>query len=108
MLNGFLIDSKNQTVTEVQVKEMDIQGINDLIGSDVFTVSMVPFNDDLSDIIIYVDDEGLLKNPESFFQVRGGSILAGNGLVLGDGPDGRTVSCPVSKEKLSQYVIWYG
>ena len=46
---------------------------------------------------IYVDDEGLLKEPEHFFYVRGmQQPLAGNGLVVGTSPAGYSRSARTS------------
>lgn len=62
--------------------------------------------DDKNDI--YVDEEGLLKNPQHFFMIDSyPDPLAGRGLVIG-APDrrGNTTAAKISLEDMRRKVIW--
>jgi len=79
MKKGILIDSKNETITEIEVG--DYKDIQKKIGCGLFDVVTVDKDND-----IYIDDEGLLSidNDSKFFGFKGSNVkLAGNGLVLG-------------------------
>jgi len=76
---GFLINSKDGTITEVEVT--DYKDIQKKVGCDLFDVVSLDENND-----VYVDDEGLLNldKDSKFFGFKGSELrLAGNGLVLG-------------------------
>ena len=77
-MKAILIDATKQTITEVQY-DGDIDTIYKLCGYDCFTCCDIGHGD-----AIYVDDEGLFKQPHSFF-LHGDypQPLAGNGLILG-------------------------
>lgn len=85
---AFLVDVKNETVTEVQVDDT-VEAYNRLIGSSCYTGGPRLRNRDG----FLVDDEGLLKlTPQSkFFTFKGyPQPLVGNGLLLGCASNGHT------------------
>lgn len=98
---GYLIDPEAKTITHVNYDlATGIKGIYKLIGVDLFTVVSIE-NDDA----IYVDDEGLLKEPKYFFTYQGyPQPLAGKGLVLGTTEDGDTTSAVIKYEDLKKRV----
>lgn len=77
----FFIDAKNRTITEVQ-DSPNLATYYRLIGCSLIDAVQLPTGD-----FVYVDDEGLLKNPAHFFAIDG-HILAGNGVVVGMGAEG--------------------
>lgn len=76
---GYLVDPVEKTVVEVVLSD-NYRAIYPLLKCDTFDV--VTINDDMDGI--FVDDEGLMKDDQSFFHLEGyPSALAGRGLVLG-------------------------
>ena len=69
------------------------------MNCDLFDVVYFDFGD------IYVDDEGLLNNPEHFFVIGKAQPLAGRGLVFGPvGEDGETTPATISIDYLKDQV----
>ena len=86
-MKAFLISPEEQAITEVDY-DGDYHSINKLIAADLFDVVRLNNSD-----VIFVDDEGLMKNPQHFFKLDGmTSPLAGNGLVLGTDREGESIS----------------
>lgn len=86
-MKGILINAKDHTITKVDIS-VGYQVINQLLGSRCFTVALDLPNGDC----VYVDDEGMFT-AEDFFSVEGGyQPYAGNGLVVGTGAAGDTIS----------------
>lgn len=77
MKKAILIDAINRTITETTINIWS--EIAPKIGCDLLTIVQIDAKNDL-----YVDDEGLLKNPENFILFDGyPQPLAGSGLILG-------------------------
>jgi hypothetical protein len=75
---AYLIDARNKTISLVEVD--GYKQIQEQIDCDCFTVACDLPNGDT----IYVDDEGLCKEQQNFFEFEGAhQPFAGNGLVLG-------------------------
>lgn len=90
-MKGILIDPFERTVTRVDVPP-GIDAIYALIQAQPFTCVGI---DDRN--AIYVDDEGLYKEDQRFFQFRGyPQPLAGKGLILGSDNEGESVSCTIT------------
>ena len=82
------IDATKKIVTEVEIEAGNLDEIYELLGCQIFTAVYIGDRD-----CIYVDDEGLLTNPQYFFKVpEVPHPLAGNGLIVGTGTDGETVA----------------
>lgn len=76
-MKGLLIDVHNRTVTEVEYSDLD--SIYTLVKCELITTG-----GEYRGHTVYVDDEGLLKDPKEFFQWPGyPDWLAGNGLLVG-------------------------
>lgn len=77
-MRAYLIDPAARSVTPV-TRNGDWRQINELIGCDTFTSVCLENGD-----VVYVDDEGLLKEPTDFFLIEGCTPpLAGKGLLVG-------------------------
>lgn len=101
-MRAYLIDPQAKRVTETEYNG-DFKHIYDLTGCDTFDV--VGFGD-VGDGV-YVDDEGLLKGPEFFFQITGcPSPLAGKGLVLGSDDDGNSIEPKITIDELRALVTF--
>jgi hypothetical protein len=93
---AILINATERTVTEVQWNG-DYKQIYELIGVDCFDVARINNKGDG----IFVDDEGLYKDEQVFFQYEDyPSPLAGNGLVLGCDYQGESVKPHVTLEEV--------
>lgn len=92
-MKAYLINSKLKTITPVDYNG-DYESIYTHIGCDLFDVVYAEVGE--HKIGVYVDDEGLLNNPQHFFMLEGWSQpLAGNGLVLGGlDEEGETLAAP--------------
>lgn len=99
MVKAYLIDSKAQTVEEVNYSTW--HDIAPLLGCDYFDVVRIQ-----KDHIIYVDDEGLLKTVENGF-IWDGQELAGNGLIVGSTPDGADTDCTLHIEEIQKHISFF-
>jgi hypothetical protein len=107
ILTGLLIDPFLKKVTNVKV-ENDLKDFYRHIGcSMVEVVSLTQYSDD----DIWVDEEGLLKRDQRFFKVSDlpfghHGVIAGRGLILGNGGEGNTISCDLSIEDVLPRISW--
>ena len=107
ILTGILIDPFLKKVTTVKV-ENDLKDFYRHIGcSMVEVVGLTQYSDD----DIWVDEEGLLKNDQRFFKVSDlpfnhHGVIAGRGLILGNGGEGDTISCDLSIEDVLPRISW--
>lgn len=92
-MKAYLINSETKTITPVDYNG-DYKTIYTLIGCDLFDIVYAESGGHR--ISVFVDDEGLLNNPQHFFMLDGwAQPLAGNGLVLGDADEeGETLAAP--------------
>jgi hypothetical protein len=101
-VNAYLIDPQARTVTKVEYTGV-YTNIYDHIGADCFDVARVYQNGDG----IFVDDEGLLKQPEFFFFHRNyPSPLCGKGLMLGCDEEGESIAPKTSFEQLCEDIVF--
>lgn len=101
---AILIDSKNKTISAVNVDE-SVDAYNKLIGSSCYTGGPRLANRDG----VLVDDEGLMNLTEesTFFLFDGyPQPLAGNGLMLGCRPNGETASVKSSIDEIAARVTF--
>lgn len=86
-MKAYLIDPAARTITQVEYTG-DYKNIYTHIEANCFDVARVYKNGDG----IFVDDEGLLNEPEHFFIHRNyPNPLAGKGLMLGVDDEGESV-----------------
>ena len=94
-MRGVKIDPEHGTIEEVDYSG-DYKDIYKMLDIDTFTVVDLDNNNTL-----FVDDEGLLKDPEFFFTIDDGQPLAGKGLVLATDKEGETVATNLTIEDLT-------
>ena len=99
-MKAFFIDSLNHTITETTIASW--KEIAPKIGCKMFTCVGVEDDDTL-----YVDDEGLLTQPEAFFLYKGYvQPLAGNAVVLGTDEQGLSVDPKMTLDDLKKRVTF--
>ena len=94
-MKAILINSKEKTVTEIEV-EPTLDGFYKAL--DVEMIEAVPLGGIAQNHLMYVDEEGLLKSPQTWFKLEGvgQEIFAGNGLILGiDYEEGEERDCTI-------------
>lgn len=92
-MKAILIDSENRTIKEVD-HPGGIDSIYKYLNCDCFAVITLSEQEG-----IYVDDEGLLHDPQHFFKfVNYPQPIAGNGLVVGVDSDGEDVGTKLTVE----------
>jgi len=103
-MKGILINVKDETITEVEIKKGNV--LKDMYKHiDCRCVDRVSINDHDD---IWVDDEGLLSlQEESKFFSYSGSVLAGNGLILGVDGEGNSVSPKITMEEVKTRVKFH-
>lgn len=107
-MRAILIDPVAKTVSEVEYNG-DYRQIDVLLSDkdnglnvDCFTVVSIDDDDD-----IFVDDEGLLKDPKHFFVWKGyGQPLAGRGLILGHRGDGESIATTLKLDEVRDNVAF--
>lgn len=98
-----VIDSKISKVYEKEV-DNDFKELQKVIGGLLATAAYLPSND-----VVFVDDEGLLKGPESFFKIVGASFappLAGTGIVIGDDGEGGSINVHATVAEIEKQVTF--
>lgn len=102
-VHGYLIDPESRTI-EAQRYKGDFRQIYELIDARRFDLARFGEHGDG----VYVDDEGLLCNPEHFFTINGfPDPLPGKGFVLGVDGTGESASPHISVERLRQNVTFF-
>lgn len=101
-LHAILIDPTSRTVEPVELNR-GYREISRILGCGCFTTLGLSRSE-----VLYLDDEGLLKEePGPFFKLEGyPQPLAGRGLILGLDFDGESVSTKLTVEKVRQKVSW--
>lgn len=99
-IKAFKIDSLNKQIIELQI-EPSLKVFYEVIGcSCVDVIRPVALGTD----VIYIDDEGLYKDPEGAFSIRGlYGVFSGNGLVVGT-LEGEDVDSIATLAKLKELV----
>jgi len=101
-MNAYLIDPFTKTVKLVEYSG-DYKEIYQYIDCDCFTTVTINAMDDT----IFVDDEGLFKEFQTFFQhANYKQPLAGYGLVLGCDSEGNSCNPKISIDELTNDILW--
>ena len=102
-MKAYLIDSESRTVTEIEYKRGELQK---LVGGWIETACVWDSGD-----VLYVDEEGLLKDPRFFFRIpeRPDQPLAGNGVLVGREVNNTSRTAPptMTIEELIRKVTFY-
>lgn len=100
-IKNLLIDPVERTVEEVE-REDGLKSIYALILCDCIDGIQMPNGD-----IIYVDDEGLMKNHKRFWAIPGfNQFIAGRGLICGIDEEGNDVDCKTLVEPARKVILW--
>lgn len=99
MYRAILIDA-----SKAELRYVDVHNSEDLckhIGCELFTTAISFKND----YVIFVDDEGYLKDPVTFFMLKhpGTMWFAGNGIVLKT-VDDKEVDCDLDIKELENNI----
>jgi len=110
-MRAILINAYDRTVSETTVADDDYRDIYRALSTPehvIETFTVVDISEDGYGETIFVDDEGLLKNPSHFFLWRDyGQPLAGNGLILGvDHNTGESESTHLTVEEVADMVTF--
>lgn len=85
-----VINSRQRRVYEKEI-ENDLRSLQKIVGGYIETA----FNltDSIESDCCFVDEEGLLKGYQDFFIFKGAPVpFAGNGVIVGTGPEGESIS----------------
>ena len=107
-MKAILINPKLQTINEINYSG-DYKDIYKLTECSTFTC-VYPFN--LNEDVIYLDDEGLLKQSNYCFTFRCDNghnpILCGNALILGTDEEGESQDVESSIDEIKRRVSFKG
>jgi hypothetical protein len=100
-MRAIVIDAKKQ-----QVYEQDIRGslkcLQQIVGGYIELATHIDDEHDL-----FVDEEGLLKQPEHFFEYEGAhQPFAGNGVIVSHDDEGETKGAKLSLEEVRARVTF--
>jgi hypothetical protein len=101
-MRAIVINSRNRTVVEIDLVPT-LDRLQQIVGGLI-----EPVEQGLDDEHhFYVNEEGLLDNPEHFFMfTEGHQPLAGNGVILASTGDGREAPCRLSLEWVKERVTF--
>ncbi len=100
-MKAIKIDAVNR-----KIEEIDIDGLPDMQAA-VGGLIEIGHHFRPSADIIYVDEEGLLKEPDNFFAIEHETqLLAGNGLIVGTGHQGEEKEPEITIEYVQKHVLW--
>lgn len=79
MPRALFIDSKAGTVIETEIPNDDrLSALQKAVDGSIEAATDFPDGD-----VLYVDEEGLLKDPKYFFDIGAHQPFAGNGIIVG-------------------------
>ncbi len=79
MPRALFIDAAKQTVTEIEMpRHRALEKLQELANGFIECATEFPNGD-----VLYVNEEGLLHNPEHFFDIGAHQPFAGNGVIVG-------------------------
>lgn len=105
-MKAFKIDVISKLVYAVDIPNDSIEHIYKALDCDTFDVIMPKGSP--KGLSVYIDDEGLYRNPPlGVFAINGyPQALSGHGLVLGVDSSGNSCDAPISLKKLKENVHW--
>ena len=105
-MKAYLIDPKEQTITQVEHDASDYKNISRTIDCDDFTTVVINKEGDT----IFLDDEGLLHMDIKYmFQIDNNEnfCYSGKGLVLGCDREGESCEPNITLDELKKRVTRY-
>jgi len=102
-MKAIKIDVRKKEIYYIEIDGDMVDNIVNHLECDVFT--LVYPNTLKKGDTLYVDDEGLLKEPIGAFSIKGcDQVLSGNGLILGTDEEGAAQDVVISIDDLKQLV----
>jgi hypothetical protein len=101
-MRAIVINAKDRTITETEI-DASLQSLQQIVGGLI-----EPVHDGLDDAHhCYVNEEGLLDNPQHFFMFTNGhQPLAGNGVIVGSGLVADEAPCTLPLEWVKERVTF--
>jgi hypothetical protein len=101
-MRAIIINAQDRTITETDI-DGSLESLQRIVDGLI-----APVHDGLDDNHhCYVNDEGLLHNPEHFFMFKGShQPLAGNGVILASTDDGDEAACILSLDWVKERVTF--
>lgn len=100
-MRAILIDPEKKTIEEVDY-DGEYKHIYELLNIETFTCIDLGEGETL-----YVDDNGLLNDPQFFFEWEGyAQPIAGRGLILSTNEDGDTVASEMALEEAKKRITF--
>ena len=101
-MKAYLVDPVAKTVTEVE-HDGDYRDIYKHIQADCFTALSINTMGDA----LYLDDEGLYRDGQRYFHLKGyPQPLGGRGLLLGTDDEGDSIAPKVSLDQFKKQIAW--
>jgi hypothetical protein len=98
-IQTILIDPFDQSVSYVDISSDDIQDYYNAMQCSCFDIVSLG-----GGVIMYVDDEGLLK--DNMYFSLGGSNYAGRSILANDNGEGGTIDCGLTIEEVLEKLEW--
>lgn len=97
-MKAIIIDATKRTITEVEV-DGGLDSLQKAVGGYIELVRLDEGED------LYVNEEGLLHGEQNFFIYSGAhQPFAGNGIIIGNKPDGGQKSTKMTVEEVTERV----
>ena len=101
-MRAIKIDSENRMISEVEIK--DYKDMQSIVNGCICLAFDYPGEKNAC----YVDDEGILKNPEFFFAVPYyPQPFAGNGIIVGMGRYGDIKKCQLNIDDVRKEIKFF-
>lgn len=99
-MKAILIDSTARVVCEVEI-DRELKSLQELVGGYIELVRISDKDD------CYVNEEGLLHGEQNFFEYEGFlRPLAGNGVIVGVGRNGKSAPTTLTAEEVAGRVTF--
>jgi hypothetical protein len=101
-MRAIIINAKDRTITETEI-DGSLKSLQNIVGGLI-----EPVYQGLDDPHhCYVNEEGLLEDPQHFFMFAGGhQPLAGNGVILSSTDDSYQGPCTLSLDWVKEHVTF--
>jgi len=97
-IQSILIDPFDQSLSYVDISDTDIEDYYKVMQCSRFDIVSLG-----GGVIMYVDDEGLLKDNRYF---KLGVIYAGRSILANETDDGGTTNCSLTIEEVKEKLVW--
>jgi hypothetical protein len=101
-MRAIVINAQNRTITDTEI-DGSLKSLQQIVGGLIEPVTQGLDENHHC----YVNEEGLLDDPQHFFMFRGGhQPLAGNGVILGSTEDGEEAPCTLALDWIKERVTF--